>query len=64
MVASPHLLPKYIPDKLVELEIAYQMVEARIIAFQDSNSKRLWPRIPITVGTQTLLNVPHANKEA
>jgi hypothetical protein len=40
------------------------MVEVGITTFLASNSKRLWHRFPIMVGTQTLLNVPHAKKEA
>jgi hypothetical protein len=35
--SAPHLLPKYIPDKLIVREIAYQMMEAGINAFLDFN---------------------------
>jgi hypothetical protein len=61
--SATHLLPRYIPDKLMIREISYQTVDARIMKLLASNSKRYWPKFPIIVGTHTLLNVSCAKKE-
>jgi hypothetical protein len=60
---APHLLPKYVPNKLLAREIVYQTMEARITYFLSASNKKLWPRFPINVGRFTLTNVPHARKE-
>jgi hypothetical protein len=57
---APHILPKYVPKKLLAKEIAYQIVGDGTSYFLLEISKRLWPRFPIRVGRFTLLNVPHA----
>jgi hypothetical protein len=59
----PHLLPKYIPEKLLIREITYQTVEVRVTTMLSTNSKRYRPRLPIIVGKYNLTNVPHAKKE-
>lgn len=62
--SAPHLLPKYVPDRLVLREIAYQTVVEGVTALLSSHSKKTWPKFPIKVGIFTLLNGPHALKEA
>jgi hypothetical protein len=59
----PHLLAKYVHDKLLGKEIAYQTIDVGITVFLVASSKRIWPNFPIKVGRFTLLNVPHARKE-
>jgi hypothetical protein len=59
---APHLLPKYVLDRLLIWEIPYQTIETGITSFLSSNSKKLWPTFPINIGGYTLLNGPHARK--
>jgi hypothetical protein len=59
---APHILPKYVPNKLLGRDIAYQTMEEGITSFLAASSKRIWPRFPIKVGRFTLLNIPHARK--
>jgi hypothetical protein len=61
---APHFLPKYILEKLLIREIAYQTMEVGITSCTIPQFKNILVRFPITVGAQTLLNVPHAKKEA
>jgi hypothetical protein len=40
---TPHLLPKYVRDRLVLRDIAFQIVSTRITRSLFSNSNELWP---------------------
>jgi hypothetical protein len=59
----PHLLPKYVPDKLLAKEIAYQMVEKGITTYISEKNKKYSLIFPLHVGRYSLLNKPYAEKE-
>jgi hypothetical protein len=52
----PHLLPKYVPDKLLAREIAYQTVEKGATSYLSREKKRYWPIFPLHIGQFSLLN--------
>jgi hypothetical protein len=62
--SAPHLLPKYVPDRLVIREISYKTVDKGITSFLSTHEKNTWSRLSIKVGIFSLLNAPHARKEA
>jgi hypothetical protein len=59
----PHLLPRYVSDKLLTREVTYQTMEVGIVAALQTANKRSWPNFPIKLGKFTLTNIPHARKE-
>jgi len=61
--SPPHLLPRYVLDRLLGREITYQIVEACITASLSVCNKIIWPNFPIKLETFSFLNVPHAKKE-
>jgi hypothetical protein len=40
---APHLLPKYVPDRLLSVEATYQTIGIGITSFLSVNNKKLWP---------------------
>jgi hypothetical protein len=60
---APHILPRYVPDRLVLREIAYQIVGVGIVASLSKSQKKKWPSFPIPLGIYSLLNAKHALKE-
>jgi hypothetical protein len=60
---APHILPRYVPNRLALREIAYQTVSVGIATFLSRSQKRQWPSFPISLGIFTLLNANHAQKE-
>jgi hypothetical protein len=62
--ASPHALPKFLPDRLICREVAYQTVSAGITKELKATQKRVWPTYPIQVGEYSLLDFGHAKVEA
>jgi hypothetical protein len=60
---APHRLPKYILEKLLIREIAYQTMEVGITTILSTNSKRYWLISLITIGEQTLTSLPHSKKD-
>jgi len=54
---------RYIPDKLLAWEVAYQMTEAGIKVTLQTGNKRSWPIFLIKIWKFTLKNVPHAKKQ-
>jgi hypothetical protein len=63
-LGAPHLLSIYVPDRLLIQEIAYQTMEIDITYVLLGSIKNIWPTFPINIGRYTLLNGPHARKEA
>jgi hypothetical protein len=62
--ARPHVLPLYIPDKLLAREISYQIMSEGVTQTLKEEKKRGWPSFPLRIGVYTLLNYKHAEKEA
>jgi hypothetical protein len=46
----PHLLPKYVPDKLLAREVAYQPINKGFIAYLLEKNKMYWPNFLIHIG--------------
>jgi hypothetical protein len=51
---SPHALPRFLPDRLVCREVAYQTVSGGITKELKVAQKRVWPTFPIQVGVFSL----------
>lgn len=62
--ARPHVLPLYVPDKLLAREISYQIMSEGVTQTLKEEKKRGWPSFPLRIGVYTLLNYKHAEKEA
>ena len=62
--ARPHVLPLYIPDKLLAREISYQIMSEGVTQTLKDEKKRGWPSFPLRIGVYTLQNYKHAEKEA
>ena len=64
LTGTPHLLPSYVPDRLLLKEIAYQTGVKGIVVVLASMSKKVWPTFPIHLSPYIINNVPHAHVEA
>jgi hypothetical protein len=53
-IGLPHLLPKYVLDKLLAKEIDYQTVEKGAIAYLSEKNKMYWPIFPFHIGMFSL----------
>jgi len=62
--ANPHVLPFYVPDKLLAREIAYQLSAESTTSTLKNKQKRGWPTFPFRCGVFTLHDLKHAEKEA
>lgn len=63
-IASPHVLPFYVPDKLMAREIAYQICsEGGMSKILKDSKKGIWPQFPVTCGVFTLHDLGHAFRE-
>jgi hypothetical protein len=60
----PHVLPKFLPDRLVCREVAYQIVTGRIGIELKTTQKKSWPAFPVQIGKFSLLNLGHSKVEA
>lgn len=60
----PHVLPLYIPDKLLARELAYQITTAGTSKTLRTSKKHLWPVFPLGCGVYTILDWRHAEKQA
>jgi len=61
---APHILPYFVPDRLLMREIAYQTMGTWVASLLLSSSKNVFPLFPIHIANYTLSNGPHARKEA
>jgi hypothetical protein len=60
----PHALPKFLPDRLVCREVAYQIVKGEIGIELKAAQKKLWPSFPVHIGNFVLHNHGHSKVEA
>jgi hypothetical protein len=60
----PHALSKFLPDRLVLREVAYQIVKGGIGIELKAAQKKFWPIFPVYVGKFSLLNLDHSKVEA
>jgi hypothetical protein len=63
MFNPPHALPKFLPDRLVCREVAYQIVTSDIGIELKAAQKKFWPIFPVQVGKFSLLNLGHSKVE-
>lgn len=58
--ASPHILPLYVPDKLMAREISYQTCEEGGLTKDLKDKKKaIWPQFPVAYGAFSLFDVGH-----
>jgi len=62
--ANPHVLPLYVPDKLLAREIAYQITSEGVAQTLKNKKKQVWPSFPLRCGVFALHDYKHAEKEA
>ena len=60
--AKPHVLPLYVPDKLLAREISYQIMAESVTQTLKKEKKRGWPSFPLRIGVFTLHDFKHAAK--
>jgi len=60
----PHALPKFLPDRLVCREVAYQLAKGGIGLELKALQKKAWPSFPVQIEKFTLLNLEHSKAEA
>jgi len=60
---APHILPRYVPDRLALREIRYQIVGVGIVSSLSKSKKKKIPYFPISLCILSLLNEKHALKE-
>jgi hypothetical protein len=61
--SPPHIIHKYVPNKLIGREISNKTMEEGIIGTLSAINKRTWPKFPIRLRGFTLIIVLHAKKE-
>jgi len=63
-LASPHVLPLYVPDKLLAREIAYQTCGVGGMSKELKDKKKaIWPQFPLARGAFSLFDLGHEFKE-
>jgi len=60
---TPHMLPKYVLDKLLVREIVYRTIENGVITYLSEKNKRHWPIFPLHIGMFSLQNKRQTKKE-
>jgi hypothetical protein len=60
----PQALPKFLPDRLVCREVAYQLAKGGIGLELKALQKKAWPSFPVHIGKFTLSNIGHSKAEA
>ena len=63
-MTNPHVLPLYIPGKLLAQEISYKITENNLSRNLKTSKKQIWPTFPLKSGSYTLNDFKHAEKEA
>ena len=61
---SPHVLPKFLPDRLVLREVAHQIVKGGIGIELKAAQKKSWPIFPVHIRKFSLQNLGHSKVEA
>ena len=59
---KPHVLPLYIPDKLLAREVAYQITSEGVTQTLRNKKKHVWPPFPLRCGVYGLHEFKHAEK--
>jgi hypothetical protein len=59
----PHALPKFLPNRLVCREVAYQIIKGGIGTELKAVQKKFWPVFPVQIGKYSLLNFGHSKVE-
>ena len=62
-MAAPHLLPKYVPNKLLLKEFTIQLFEIGQTTDLIRRKLKAWPELSVPVGPYQLLNHGHTVKE-
>lgn len=62
-LSRPHVLPLYIPDKLLAREITYQITSTGETKTLRNSKKQVWPPFPLRCGVYTLHDYKHTEKE-
>lgn len=63
IMVAPHLLSRYVPDKLLRKEFAFQLFEIGQTANLLRRKLKAWPKLPVPIGPYQILNHGHAVKE-
>jgi hypothetical protein len=63
-IKAPHVLPKFISDKLALQEVAYQTFVHGVGASLARDKKSLWPPLPFHVGSYGFKDVKEAVAKA
>lgn len=63
-LTNPHVLPLYIPNKLLAWELAYQITVVGMSKTLRDSKKHMWPTFPLRCGAFTLHAFKHVEKEA
>jgi hypothetical protein len=59
----PHLVPWFIPDKLVLQEVAYQTIIHGVGGTLYRSMKEIWPPLPLYIGTYFFENTKQVEAE-
>jgi hypothetical protein len=60
---SPHILPKFVLDKLVLQEISYQTMIHGVGACLYRDKKAIWPPLPLWVGSYSFKEIKESQAE-
>jgi hypothetical protein len=60
---APHLLPRFVPDKLVLQEVAYQTMINGVGEMLYRDKKEIWPPLPLWIGSYSFTNTKQAQDE-
>lgn len=63
IITTPHLLSKYVPNKLLLKEFAFQLFEIGHSIELIRRKLKAWPELPLPIGSYHLLNHGHTQKE-
>ena len=58
-IVASHVLPYYVPDKLLARGIAYQIVGEGITKTLKDMKKSIWPIFPVKCGSFSLFDFGH-----
>jgi hypothetical protein len=59
----PHLLPQFVPKKVVLQEVLYQTVIHRVGGLLYKDKKEIWKPLPLYIGTYSFLNTKQSKEE-
>ena len=59
----PHLLPRFVPDKLFLQEVAYQTIIHGVGGMLYRLKKGIWPTLPLYIGNYFFVSTKQAQEE-